>query len=284
MDTEGFLYLVGRGAMAALCITTAALALRVVPSARGTPRTSLLALALLLGAGAWLSVLDAWRTLFTAGGRPILDSDWAWFAFDLGVPVLAFQVIRLMRQRDAALARLDALAATDPLTGLTNRRGFDARTAEALGAGPAALLALDLDRFKAINDGHGHAAGDAVLKGVAAVLSARIRQGDILARIGGEEFAALLPATDLAGALDLAERLRRAIPAEVAHPAGAGARVTVSIGVATVPPGGDAAHRLVGALAAADAALYAAKRNGRDRVEASPGGRAVTDARSAPTP
>ncbi len=275
MDTEGFLYLVGRAAMAGLCIATAALALRAVAttaSAGASPRTSLLLLVVLLGAGAWLSVLDAERTLFAAGGRPILDSDWAWFAFDLGVPLLAFQVIRLMRQRDAALARLDPLAATDPLTGLSNRRSFDARAAEALRAGPAALLALDLDRFKAINDGHGHAAGDAVLKGAASVLSARMRQGDILARIGGEEFAALLPATDLGGALDLAERLRGAIPAEVAHPAGADARVTVSIGVAAVPPGGDPAHRLVLALAAADAALYAAKRNGRDRVEASPGG------------
>ncbi|MFC6667839.1 GGDEF domain-containing protein [Deinococcus radiopugnans] len=129
------------------------------------------------------------------------------------------------------------------------------------------MLLLDLDHFKALNDAFGHAAGDDVLREVAALGQSRLRPGDTLGRWGGEEFLAVLPQTALACGVEVAERLREVIAGHVfAH----GARVTVSIGVAQRVLGETEA----GLIERADAAQYAAKRAGRDQVQAAPPTRA----------
>lgn len=160
------------------------------------------------------------------------------------------------------------LATMDTLTGLYNRRQFlellERELARTAGRRwPLALLIIDLDHFKSINDRYGHLAGDAVLKQVAAILNADVPKDCIIARIGGEEFAAVLPEQDLDVAAAFAERLRAQIAAaEIGEHAGP-RRVTVSIGVAAWLPG----MKLVGdLLRAADEQLYRAKQSGRDRV------------------
>ncbi len=165
-------------------------------------------------------------------------------------------------------AALTEVAISDPLTGLHNRRAFQAGLAEeverARRSGDAfALLMVDLDRFKALNDRHGHAAGDAALVAVAAVLRQELRMVDLPARLGGEEFGVLLPDADEQAALVAAERVRAAIAAcPIAHQ-DATLTVTTSIGVAWYPGHADTGE---GLLRAADRALYAAKHAGRDRV------------------
>jgi len=146
------------------------------------------------------------------------------------------------------------LAYTDPLTGLPNRRSFEDRVAGlSEGAGPTALLMVDVDSFKAINDSRGHEAGDRVLARVGAALVEAARDGDFIARFGGDEFAALLPGTEIGDARRLAERLRQAVAdADREDP------VTVSIGASALE--GD----LRGALLQADSALYEAKKSGRN--------------------
>jgi diguanylate cyclase (GGDEF)-like protein len=165
------------------------------------------------------------------------------------------------------LADLALASRRDPLTGLPNRRAFDedlareAARAARTGA-PLAVVVLDVDRFKAVNDAHGHAAGDAVLRAVAARAAGAIRAGDVLARIGGEEFAILLAGADLARAVEAAERVRRALAGLPVEAAGRALAVTASFGCAALGAG-EAPHALV---ARADARLYQAKRDGRDRV------------------
>jgi len=156
-------------------------------------------------------------------------------------------------------------AFTDHLTGLANRRRFErqlerevART-ERYGH-PFCLLLLDIDNFKEVNDTRGHDAGDEVLRGVANVIQSGTRGIDTGARIGGDEFAVILPETNLARGLEVAERLRAAI---AALDTGAAGRVTASLGVAELPSSARTGEEL---RAAADAALYEAKRAGRDRA------------------
>jgi diguanylate cyclase (GGDEF)-like protein len=168
------------------------------------------------------------------------------------------------------LERLAGLARKDPLTGLPNRRALEeelpralaraARLGEAL-----SVVVLDVDRFKEVNDGHGHAAGDAVLAAVASRASLALRGSDLIARVGGEEFAVLLPGADLSRAAEAAERIRAAVMAEPIAVAGASLAVTVSLGCATRLPE-DVEGRAL--LARADARLYEAKRAGRNRVVA----------------
>lgn len=168
--------------------------------------------------------------------------------------------------------QLANMVLTDPLTGCLNRRGFDHALARevarsARGRWPVALLVIDLDHFKLVNDTHGHLAGDEVLRAVGALLCQAGRGGDIAARVGGEEFAVLLADTGEAGALHFATRLCDLVRAHrfavsmLVEPI----RLTTSIGVTSATPvaGGDCAARLT---ARADAALYAAKRGGRDQV------------------
>lgn len=172
--------------------------------------------------------------------------------------------IRLRREMEEELQRL---ASTDSLTGISNRRYFLQRAqvellrSERYGL-RLALLMLDIDRFKNVNDTFGHGMGDAVLKAVVGACNQSLRQVDILGRLGGEEFAALLPQTDQAGALAIAERMRRAVAA-VEIPAKEGTiRVTISLGLAELRRGED----LDALMRRADAALYQAKDEGRDRV------------------
>ena len=165
------------------------------------------------------------------------------------------------------LAVAEIRAATDGLTGLPNKRAVtDAlkRTfAQAtMTKAPLALLLLDLDHFKQVNDQYGHAEGDQVLAAVGAALRSVLRARDFAGRNGGEEFAVLLPDTDIAAALEIAERVRATI-AEVTMP-GTDVPVTVSIGVAGFPGHASTLDRLE---RLADAALYVAKRQGRNRVE-----------------
>ncbi|WP_369055396.1 GGDEF domain-containing protein [Kineococcus terrestris] len=170
---------------------------------------------------------------------------------------------------DRLRADLAEEAARDPLTGLRNRRRFvddlAGRLTAALAAGqPLSLVLLDVDHFKAVNDTHGHAAGDAVLVAVAGELRRHARAEDVV-RYGGEEFVVLLPRLDAAAAAERADELRRACAGlDVrAGTGGEAVEVTVSAGVATAPEHGGTPDEL---LLAADRALYAAKAGGRDRV------------------
>ena len=160
------------------------------------------------------------------------------------------------------------LATHDALTELCNRRHFaelaDKEIARARRHGrPLSLCILDVDLFKPINDRHGHIRGDEVLRQVAAVLRRHARSDDVAARIGGEEFALLLPECTAADAAMLADRLREAVARTMFAPGGEAQRITVSIGVAALAPHRDSRQAL---MAAADAALYRAKSEGRNRV------------------
>lgn len=167
------------------------------------------------------------------------------------------------------LEQLRLLATCDQLTGLLNRREFDRMLAEETERArrfnrPLALLMLDLDHFKVINDEHGHPAGDAVLQGLARRLKGELRSVDRLARYGGEEFAVILVETSPAAALETAQRLRSAVQREpFALPSGPTLPLTISAGVAVLPVHAPDAPELV---RAADRALYAAKHAGRNRV------------------
>lgn len=166
----------------------------------------------------------------------------------------------------AANERLGLLAMTDPLTGCANRRHFMA-VADDLAArrdGPLSLAILDLDEFKRINDLHGHPGGDSALAMAGDVIRRSIRPVDMAGRMGGEEFAVLMPCTDLAEARILADRLREMIAAEAVDTGAETIGITASIGVAQLEPGEDFGRL----YARADAALYAAKAGGRNRVEA----------------
>jgi diguanylate cyclase len=165
-------------------------------------------------------------------------------------------------------ARAEAL--TDALTSLANRRAFDARLPELMGAAadtgrPLALLMLDLDHFKSINDRFGHAVGDAVLRRTAQTIKGALREQDLAARTGGEEFCAVLPATPMADAMDIADRLRLAVAAQALTLRNTGTRLqglSISIGLAMRHDGEEPGPL----MERADAALYRAKQEGRNRV------------------
>ncbi len=166
-------------------------------------------------------------------------------------------------------------AATDGLTGLANHREFQDQLRREMEraqrfALPVALVLLDLDDFKAVNDRYGHLAGDTVLRGVAATLRLLIREIDGAARYGGEEFAIILPGTTAEGAARLAERIRLAIGERPVVADGRNVGVTASFGVAAIPEDGTTQVELI---AAADAALYRAKHGGKNRVAVSTGAR-----------
>jgi diguanylate cyclase (GGDEF)-like protein len=200
-----------------------------------------------------------------------------WVDVTVAVGVAA-TVVRLLVARNERLVRtLEDQARVDALTGLLNRRGFEERIEQerrrALRERTSlAVATFDIDHFKAVNDAHGHDTGDRVLAWVAGLLSEQVRGIDVVARLGGEEFVVLLPRTDAAGAEALGERVRTAL---ATAPALTGfdrsgvpreLRVTVSGGVsAAVAPADPQAL-----LDAADRALYAAKRSGRDRVLPAP--------------
>jgi diguanylate cyclase (GGDEF)-like protein len=160
------------------------------------------------------------------------------------------------------------LATHDALTELCNRRHFtelaDKEIARALRhARPLSLCILDVDLFKPVNDRYGHNSGDEVLRQIGALVRRHARSDDLPARIGGEEFALLLPECGIDAAVAFAERLREAVAATAFAPGGEPQRITVSIGVAALGPGRGDRPAL---MAAADAALYRAKHEGRNRV------------------
>lgn len=202
----------------------------------------------------------------------------------IGEDELAVRARALLRRKSQADNRRGqvetglAAALTDPLTGLFNRRYITAELdllieKQGEDAGPWAVILLDIDHFKRVNDTHGHAVGDRVLREVAQLLRANLRKGDLLARIGGEEFLVVLPGTTCEKARLAAERLRSLVagsPIEVTRAAAdISLRITLSAGVADGGGMGEGARTVDQLLERADRALYAAKASGRNRVSVS---------------
>jgi diguanylate cyclase len=184
------------------------------------------------------------------------------------VGAAVWPLMRMLRDLEAARVQLDVLATRDELTGVFNRRQFlvlaDREWARCrrydMGA---AMVMLDVDHFKRVNDLHGHLAGDLMLREIARAASETLRHADILGRFGGEEFIVFLPHTDTLGALDVAERIRERVAAIKLEWRGQQIATTVSLGVATL----GITHDTVGALIAdVDRALYTAKDAGRNCV------------------
>ena len=198
---------------------------------------------------------------------PGADRGQRWLLMFGVVGVIALMVGVLRERVDRLIARLADAARTDALTGLLNRRGFqelmEVEIERALRSSrPLAIIVGDLDHFKHLNDRFGHAAGDLALKRFADVATQASRRIDAVARIGGEEFALLLPDTEQHAAYLLAERLRRAVKEPSASKTGEAELPTVSFGVTSFPTHAADAAAL---MHAADQALYAAKAMGRDR-------------------
>jgi diguanylate cyclase (GGDEF)-like protein len=238
----------------------------------------------------------AWRP---AAGAPRLRSGWDSEGLLIGLaglcagllvtiacalnPVLLAVALPpvILLQRSLLHQQLRAAARTDAKTGLLNaiawQREADGWVTRARRAGvPAAVLLLDIDHFKRVNDRYGHLAGDELLAATASTLISHVRAGDVLGRFGGEEFVALLPGVGQEQACWIAERLRERVRVIAIPSLGAAATVTVSIGVAELGRDGNELFEL---LAAADAALYRAKKSGRDRVATLPLGACPSDPR-----
>jgi diguanylate cyclase (GGDEF)-like protein len=200
-------------------------------------------------------------------GRALGPSWIAAFTIELALYAVGTVFIIFLIVSERAVTAHKAAAAVDPLTSLFNRRGFSDLSGRMIereaGLGrPISVLIFDLDHFKSVNDRFGHQAGDEILKLFARILVHTLRVTDIVARIGGEEFAALLPCST-ADAETAAERIRDTFDNAGVQVDGVPLPTTVSIGVAT----GEQAIDLNALLAAADTALYRAKRGGRNRVE-----------------
>ena len=183
----------------------------------------------------------------------------------------AVQVTALRDELRRRTVELDRMSRTDHLTGLFNRRHLDDGLHALLASSrrhsyPFAVLLVDVDHFKSVNDRYGHDTGDRVLQAVAGALGSAVRSEDLVGRWGGEEFLVLAPFTDVEGARVLGERLREGVASQTA---GSEVAVTVSIGAAVVPEGEGAASAV---LRAADRLLYDAKAAGRDRVRVAPVG------------
>lgn len=249
--TIGLLAITGVGVVAVAALPTE---LPIVPL------TANLALALAFGLG-----------VRRMTGR---DARRRWYAMSAAEAANERLAVELHRS-DTLRAELQTLAERDPLTSAANRREFLRAAGEMLkdrrqGARPAgrlSLLLIDADRFKAINDTFGHQVGDAALVAMTRSATIAVRDQDIVARIGGEEFAVLLPGMSIDDARQVAERVRHAI-ATTCIPSAQAVRLTASVGVATAVDADD----VESLLARADGAMYAAKRAGGDRVECALGG------------
>ena len=206
--------------------------------------------------------------LFRPGDATTMGQVWiAAFAAQLVIYAVGtvFIIVMLVSERTVSVHK--TAASIDPLTGLLNRRGFSEATSrmierEAKAGRPVTVMIFDIDHFKSVNDRFGHAAGDDVLKVFSDVVVSSLRITDLVGRVGGEEFAALLPCS-VDEALLAAERVREAFEASGIAVDDAPLETTVSIGVA----GGPAQTELEVLMASADTALYQAKRSGRNRVE-----------------
>ena len=226
-------------------------------------------------AAAWLVTVaciaaDA-ATLLLVDGLPMLLRDLPAFVATFGF--VTWMLVAARDRQEALVARLKAEAEQDVLTGLATRRVFDGVLLDELARDvPVAVLLADVDRFKDVNDLHGHGVGDGVLRLVAEQLQAACREQDVVARYGGDELAVVLTGVDAAAVAGVAERFRAAVedlPVPGGAPDGSGGAgtlaVTVSVGFAVHDPraGAGSARDL---MVRADAALYAAKRGGRNRV------------------
>lgn len=205
------------------------------------------------------------------GSQFVPDNEVDLVSIRLGISLVALAPIMLacvMQGRNELLARLHHMAMHDPLTGARNRDSFRATAQGILDKRadvPFALMMVDLDHFKAVNDRFGHAAGDRALAWFGEHARGCLRTGDLLGRMGGEEFAILVPNCSPQHALGLAERIRNLVSTPIPLENGGFLVVTASIGLLSIPPGdGRGIDEL---LPVADKLLYAAKRNGRDRVE-----------------
>ena len=245
--------------------------------------TLLIGVAIVINASGEGELLYMWPAVFAAyfSSRPVLFAGLAWigivhgavvwfaldkrYAFDEFFDVITSAtvvtgVVLVLRERNAALvARLREEARSDALTGLLNRRAFQERLEAELARSrrtgePLSLAIIDADHFKDVNDRRGHAAGDALLASLADVLRAAARSTAEVARIGGEEFAAVLGSSTLEGGHEFAARVHATLAAA--------GEITVSIGIAQAEPGSDADDL----LRRADDALYRAKRDGRNRT------------------
>jgi len=201
-----------------------------------------------------------------------LENTMSLLSLRLGVTLIALAplaVASVMAARNELLRRLEQVALYDQLTGALRRDAFYARAADELsGAGArarqATVLMLDIDRFKEVNDTYGHQAGDRLLEAVASVVRSNIGKDALFGRLGGEEFAVLMPACTPGDALAIAQKIRAACAlASVGLDDGRDVSATVSVGIA----GGECAGALDELLRQADGALYRAKKLGRDRVE-----------------
>ena len=209
-----------------------------------------------------------WRAILTAPRESLLQpvrgpkNQVGWLlliAFGIAGGIVLILLRGLARQN----VMLMAASRTDSLTGLHNRRGFDEHLHDEFERSrrtrsPVSLLVLDIDAFKQVNDMFGHATGDSALEEVAHRIKMTLRAIDVPARFGGDEFAIILPETDAAGALIVADRIRAAVEEAFA---GQAAHVTTTIGVATMP---DHADTPADTLRAADRALYSAKAQGKN--------------------
>lgn len=205
--------------------------------------------------------------LYGAGAREFLAEIAAISIDYTGQPavLLALNDISARKQLEAELFHQ---ASTDALTGISNRRYFLARGEQELRrarrfARPLCAMMLDIDHFKQVNDTHGHAAGDIVLQSVVQTAQGRLRGTDTIGRLGGEEFAVLMPETELGAAVEVANRLRQSLAAQEISLGKTSLTVTVSIGVAALHPEDTDVDAL---LHRADTALYQAKQSGRNRV------------------
>ena len=192
-------------------------------------------------------------------------------SYDLGADKRPDAITRVGRAYNRVRIQLASMVLTDPLTGCVNRRGLDQSLAREIARSTRAgsdlsLVAVDLDHFKNVNDGHGHMVGDMVLRELGALLAQTARAGDVIARTGGEEFSILLPDTDPAGAYRAGARLCDAVRTHPFVVGGKRLHLTISVGV--VSAAGSPRSELSALLLKerADQALYAAKRSGRDRV------------------
>lgn len=231
------------------------------------------AFAIAFAAAAVIAAMTGARQPF--GPLPVRDAVIAAQEFVLVMALMALGLAALLselRERYRMNEQLERLSTHDALTGLLNRRGVEAAAQREFALArrngrELALLLVDLDRFKGVNDRHGHLAGDEALRRTAAVLRNSTRASDSCGRYGGEELVVLAPETDLAGARVLAERIRATLEKEILSSPLGGFGVTASVGISTL---GRSDGDFAALLSRADAALYRAKANGRNRVESAP--------------
>jgi diguanylate cyclase (GGDEF)-like protein len=184
------------------------------------------------------------------------------------VLLVAYIVTMFSSDIHFGLNRVRLLAETDDLTGVLNMRGFTIAASRLVAQAarydrPVTVLMIDSDNLKAVNDAHGHEAGNELLRRLARVIQAELRVSDVLARYGGDEFIVLLPETPPEGAALVSERIREEMAAIPLDVGGAQVRCTVSIGAASLPGDGVSLDAIV---ARADRAMYQAKSGGRNRV------------------